>query len=94
MEMKAEQTEGTVLSELDGQALLGDLRRFVEEAELSIPRIAELMGVYSAILSMWIAGSAKPRRTKLLEIESFLASHAPEYLDSCSKSRRCAHGQD
>jgi hypothetical protein len=37
IEMKAEQTEATVRSELDGQALLGDLRRFVEEAELSIP---------------------------------------------------------
>jgi len=92
--MKAEQTEATVRSELDRQALLGDLRRFVEEAELSIPRIAELMGVYSATLSMWIAGTAKPRRTKLLEIESFLASYGREYLDSRSKSRRCADGQD
>ena len=91
--MNAEQTEGTVRSELDGQALLGDLRRFVEEAELSIPRIAELMGVYGATLSIWIAGTAKPHRTKLLEIKGFLESHAPEYLESCSKSSCRAHDQ-
>jgi len=58
--------------ELDEQALLGDLRTFVEESDLSIPRLAELMGVSGAILSMWIAGTAKPQPIKLLEVKGFL----------------------
>jgi DNA-binding transcriptional regulator YiaG len=58
--------------ELDGQALLGDLQRFVEETDLSIPRLAELMGVSGAILSIWIAGTAKPQRRKLLEVKGLL----------------------
>jgi DNA-binding transcriptional regulator YiaG len=58
--------------ELDEQALLGDLKRFVEETDLSIPRLAELMGVSGAILSMWIAGTAKPQRRKLLEVKGLL----------------------
>ncbi len=58
--------------ELDEPALLGDLRTFVEESDLSIPRLAELMGVSGAILSMWIAGTAKPQPIKLLEVKGFL----------------------
>jgi DNA-binding transcriptional regulator YiaG len=66
------ETRNTVSGELDERALLGDMRRFVEESELSIPKIASLMGVFSATLSMWIAGSAKPSRTELLMIKRFL----------------------
>jgi DNA-binding transcriptional regulator YiaG len=61
--------------ELDDQALLEDLRSFVEESELSIPRLAELMGVTGAILSMWIAGTAKPQPIKLLEVKGLLPRH-------------------
>jgi hypothetical protein len=46
--------------------------RFVEEPDLSIPKIASLMGVFSATLSMWIAGTTKPSRMELLAIKSFL----------------------
>jgi DNA-binding transcriptional regulator YiaG len=56
----------------DERALVGDLRTFVEESELSIPKIACLMGVFGATLSMWIAGSAKPSSTELLMIKRFL----------------------
>jgi DNA-binding transcriptional regulator YiaG len=58
--------------ELDRQAFLGDLRRFVEESDLSIPRLAELLGVSGAILSMWIIGTAKPQPLKLLEVKRLL----------------------
>jgi DNA transposition AAA+ family ATPase len=49
-------------------SLLRALRRFVEDSDQSIPRIAELMGVSGTTLSMWIAGTAKPTTSKLLEI--------------------------
>jgi DNA-binding transcriptional regulator YiaG len=74
---KAHQTRNTVSGELDECALVGDLRSFVEESELSIPKIASLMGVFSATLSIWIAGTAKPSRTELLMIKSFLERRDP-----------------
>jgi DNA-binding transcriptional regulator YiaG len=58
--------------ELDGWALVDDLRTFVEETELSLPKIANLIGVFSATLSMWVAGTSKPSRTQLLAIKGFL----------------------
>jgi DNA-binding transcriptional regulator YiaG len=64
--------ETTVLGESDKRALVRDLRTFVEESELSIPKVACLMGVFGATLSMWIAGSAKPSSTELLMIKRFL----------------------
>jgi hypothetical protein len=45
LEIESEQNEATVRSVLDEQALLGELKRFVEDTPLSIYRIAELMGV-------------------------------------------------
>jgi DNA-binding transcriptional regulator YiaG len=69
---KANKTRSTVSEELDENALLGDLRRFVEESEPSIPKIASLMGVFTATLSIWIAGAAKPSKKELLMIKSFL----------------------
>jgi DNA transposition AAA+ family ATPase len=69
---QAKETGNTVLVELDGPALTRNLRRFVEESDLSIPKIASDMGVFSATLSLWIAGTTKPSRTELLAIKSFL----------------------
>jgi hypothetical protein len=73
--------------ESDEHALLGDLVRFVENSDKSIPRIAELMGVSGVALSMWIAGTARPTATKLLEIKRFFERAAPpQSSDSISNS--------
>ena len=61
-----------ISGELDEQALTRDITRFVEESDLSIPKIASEMGVLSATLTMWIAGTTKPSRRELLAIKSFL----------------------
>jgi DNA-binding transcriptional regulator YiaG len=66
------ETGNTVSGELDEQALTRDITRFVEETDLSIPKIASEMGVLSATLTMWIAGTTKPSRRELLAIKSFL----------------------
>jgi DNA transposition AAA+ family ATPase len=68
----ANETGNTVSNELDEVALTRKLRRFVEESDLSIPKIASKMGVFSATLSMWIAGTTKPSHTELLAIKRFL----------------------
>jgi DNA-binding transcriptional regulator YiaG len=68
------------LDELDEEALLDELRRFVKNCRLSKPRIALLMGVSVGSLNGWIEGTIEPRKAKLLDIESFLKSHAPAYL--------------
>ena len=67
----ANETGNTVSGELDEQALTRDITRFVEESDLSLPKIASQMGVFSATLSMWIAGTTKPSRTELLAIKKF-----------------------
>ena len=64
--------KGTVWEELDELALTRKLKKFVEGSDLSIPKIGSEMGVFSATLSMWIAGTTKPSRTDLLAIKSFL----------------------
>ena len=71
-EKNANETRNTVSQELDEQALTRDITKFVEESDLSIPKIASEMGVFSATLSMWIAGTSKPSRTDLFAIKSFL----------------------
>jgi DNA transposition AAA+ family ATPase len=68
----ANETGNTVSNELDEVALTRKLRRFVEESDLSIPKIASEMGVLSATLTMWIAGTTKPSHTELLAIKRFL----------------------
>ena len=68
----ANESGNTVSGDLDAQALTRDLKRFVEESDLSIPKMASKMGVFSATLSMWIAGTTKPSRTELLAIRCFL----------------------
>lgn len=66
------ETGNTVSEELDGLALTRKLKRFVEESDLSLPKIATEMGIFSATLSMWIAGTTKPSRTELLAIKYYL----------------------
>ena len=65
------------LEESDERKILGDLTRFVENSDQSIPRIAALMGVSDAVLSMWIARTIKPTPIKLLEIKIFLEKLGP-----------------
>ena len=66
------ETRNMVSGDLDERAIVRDLRKFVEESELSLPKIASLMGVFSATLSMWTAGTAKPSEANLLLIKRFL----------------------
>ena len=63
--------------ELERRKLLAKLSEFVADSDLSIPRIAQLMGVSGETLTAWISGTAKPQRNKLLEIRRFLDSHNP-----------------
>jgi transcriptional regulator with XRE-family HTH domain len=66
-----DQTKTVVLEESDEHVVLCDLIRFVEDSDKSLPQIAELMGVSGVTLSMWIAGTARPPASKLLEIKRF-----------------------
>jgi DNA-binding transcriptional regulator YiaG len=66
------ETRNMVSGDLDERAIVRDLRKFVEESELSLPKIATLMGVFSATLSIWIAGTAKLSGANLLLIKRFL----------------------
>jgi hypothetical protein len=67
-----DQTEAIALEESNEDKLLSELTRFVENSDQSIPRIAALMGVSDAVLSMWIARTIKPENNKLQEISRFL----------------------
>ena len=67
-----DQTKAIGLEESDEHVLIGDLIQFVENSDKSIPQIAELMGVSGVALSMWIAGTARPPASKLLEIKRLL----------------------
>jgi hypothetical protein len=73
--LKQEKT--IALEESDERKILGDFTRFVENSDQSIPRIAALMGVSDAVLSMWIARTIKPTPIKLLEIKIFLEKLGP-----------------
>ena len=44
----------------DECGLVDALRTFVEGSDLSLPKIANRIEVFSATLSMWIAGTSKP----------------------------------
>ena len=48
------------------------LQRFVEDTDLSFYQIASGLGVRSTILSMWLAGTARPNCNELDEIEKLL----------------------
>ena len=71
------QEKAIALEESDERKILGDLARFVENSDQSIPRIAALMGVSDAVLNMWIARTIKPTLIKLLEIKIFLEKLGP-----------------
>ena len=71
------QEKAIALEESDERKILGDFTRFVENSDQSIPRIAALMGVSDAVLSMWIARTIKPTPIKLLEIKIFLEKLGP-----------------
>jgi DNA transposition AAA+ family ATPase len=62
-------TEGEEPSE---EALIVRLRRFVEDSDLSLYQIASLIGISGTMLSMWLAGTARPHMTELNEIEKLL----------------------
>jgi DNA transposition AAA+ family ATPase len=53
-------------------ALIARLRRFVEDSDLSFYKIASRVGTSGGILSMWLAGTARPDAEELAEIEKFL----------------------
>ena len=74
------QEKAIALEESDERKILGDLTRFVEHSDQSIPRIAALMGVSDAVLSMWMARTIKPTPIKLLEIKIFLEKLGPSPL--------------
>ena len=42
------------------EALVGRLRRFIDDSDLSFYRIASLIGTSGTFLSMWLARTAKP----------------------------------
>jgi hypothetical protein len=67
-----DQTRAKGVEESDDHVLLGDIIRFVENSDKSIPQIAELMGVSDVALSMWIAGTARPPASRLLQIKRLL----------------------
>jgi DNA transposition AAA+ family ATPase len=45
------------------------LRRYVEDSDLSFYRIATLVGTSGTNLSMWLAGTNRPKTSELNEIE-------------------------
>jgi DNA transposition AAA+ family ATPase len=53
-------------------ALIVRLRRFVEDSDLSLYQIASLIGTSGTILSMWLAGTAKPQIAEGAEVEKLL----------------------
>jgi DNA transposition AAA+ family ATPase len=54
------------------EALIVRLSRFVEDSDLSLYQIASLIGTSGTILSMWLAGTARPHLPELAEIEKLL----------------------
>jgi DNA transposition AAA+ family ATPase len=54
------------------EALIVRLRQFVEDSDLSFYKIASRVGTSGGILSMWIAGTARPHAKELAEIKKLL----------------------
>jgi hypothetical protein len=54
------------------RALVARLRQSVEDADLSFFKIASRVRTSGGILSMWLAGTAKPHEEELAAIEKFL----------------------
>jgi DNA transposition AAA+ family ATPase len=55
------------------RVLVARLRQFVEDSDLSFYKIASRVGTSGGILSMWLAGTARPRAEELAAIEKFLS---------------------
>ena len=51
------------------RALVARLRQFIEDSDLSFYIIASNVGTSGGILSMWLAGTARPRPEELPGIE-------------------------
>jgi DNA transposition AAA+ family ATPase len=49
--------------------LVARLKRYVEDSDLSFYRIATLVGTSGTNLSMWLAGTNRPKTAELDEIE-------------------------
>jgi DNA transposition AAA+ family ATPase len=67
-----------VTSSKDGEesnenTLVARLRQFVENSDLSFYKIASRIGTSGGILSLWLAGTTRPRAEELAAIEKFLA---------------------
>jgi transcriptional regulator with XRE-family HTH domain len=65
---------GTAVNSKDGEEprrreLVARLRRYVEDSDLSFYRIATLVGTTGTNLSMWLAGTNRPKIAELDEIE-------------------------
>jgi hypothetical protein len=65
---------GTAVNSKDGEEprrreLVARLRRYVEDSDLSFYRIATLVGTTGTNLSMWLAGTNRPKTSELDEIE-------------------------
>ena len=58
--------------ESNENALVARLRQFVENSDLSFYKIASRIGTSGGILSLWLAGTARPRAEELTAIEKFL----------------------
>jgi transcriptional regulator with XRE-family HTH domain len=58
------------------RALVARLREFVENSDLSFYKIASRVGTSGGILSLWLAGTARPRAEELAAIEKFLQAYA------------------
>jgi DNA transposition AAA+ family ATPase len=54
------------------RALVARLRQGIEDSDLSFYKIASRIGTSGGILSMWLAGTARPRAEELAAIEKFL----------------------
>jgi transcriptional regulator with XRE-family HTH domain len=65
---------GTIANSKEGEEsrrreLVARLRRYVEDSNLSFYRIATLVGTSGTNLSMWLAGTNRPKNSELDEIE-------------------------
>jgi hypothetical protein len=72
-----DQEKAMALEESDEDRLIGELTRFIENCDQSIPRIATLMGVSDAVLSMWIARTTKPTPIKISRDQKILGKFLP-----------------
>jgi transcriptional regulator with XRE-family HTH domain len=65
-------TQSREKDELGQEELIGRLRRFVEASDFSFYQIASRVGISGTMLSMWLAGTARPDAAKSIEIDRFL----------------------